>query len=119
PVVAHYGPRRIDRPRQVIERLDPMTLAQAIGKVRHAPRFVERHPGDDARMTVVAIDRVEPFAGDAVDRFPRESVRAWHFIPDEQAEVIRPEQIPRIFELLVFANAVEAHRLRQLDVASE
>jgi hypothetical protein len=46
-------------------------------------------------------------------------VRVRHLTPDEEAESVGPVQPARIFDLLVLACAVEAHLLRQLDVATQ
>src|SRR5207244_10082241 len=77
------------------------------------------HPSNEAGMAVIAIERVEPFAGHAVDRLAREAVRTRHLGPYKQPEAIGPEEVSRIFELLMFANTIEAHRFRQFDITSE
>ena len=49
----------------------------------------------------------------------REPIGAGHLLPDQQAQPVGPIEIARIFDLLVLADAVEAHRLGQLDVAAQ
>src|SRR5581483_7574553 len=55
----------------------------------------------------------------AIDRLPREAVRARHLPPHEEAEPVGPVEVARILDLLVLADPVEAHALRELDVAAE
>ena len=62
-VIADHGTRRIERLRQVIQRLHVSDARRIVGQVRDAPRFVDRHPGHDAGMAVVAHKRLGPFAG--------------------------------------------------------
>ena len=53
--------------REMKQRLHVMPLRFDCRQVGHAPRFVERHPCDDARVTVVAIDYRGPFTGESID----------------------------------------------------
>src|SRR5690606_28125731 len=55
-VVSDHRPRRIERSRQVIERLHAVPLSGAVGKIRDAPALVERHPSDDARVARVTLE---------------------------------------------------------------
>src|SRR5690606_933245 len=70
-VVADDRTGGVERFRQVIDRLDEMTLGRAVGEVRYAPGFVERHPRGNTRMAGVALYDVEPLLRDAPDRLRR------------------------------------------------
>ena len=70
-------------------------------------------------MAVVALDRLAPFAHRSLDRGAREAVRRRHLLPDHEAEPVGPVEVARVLDLLVLANAVEAHRLGELDVLPE
>ncbi|EEF23642.1 conserved hypothetical protein, partial [Ricinus communis] len=116
-VVADHRAGRVERARQVVQRLDRVAVRLGQRQVRHAPGFVERHPYDDARVAVVALDGFGPFLDHARDRARREPVGRRHFFPHEQAQLVGPVQVARILDLLVLAHAVEAHQLGQFDVA--
>ena len=118
-VVANHRPRRIERVGQVIERAHVVSLCGVVRKIRHTPRFVHGHPGDDARVTGIARDRGRPFARDALNRLLCEAVGARHLRPDQQAQDIGPIEVPGILELLMLPDSVEAHRLRELDVPAQ
>ena len=70
-------------------------------------------------MVAVAADGVGPLGDEAP--LARRGVRAKarHLAPGQKAQPVRPVVPPRVFDLLVLARAVEAHRLRHLDVAAE
>ena len=61
-VVANDGPGRIQRLGEMVKRLDVVTLAGIVRKIRDAPRLVDRHPRDDAGMAGVALNDGSPFA---------------------------------------------------------
>ena len=67
-VIADHRPGRVERFRQVIQRLHPMPLRRAVRQIRHAPGFVERNPGNDARMAGIALDDLHPLARSSVRR---------------------------------------------------
>src|SRR5947209_20390855 len=66
-VIADHRTRPIERVRQMIERLD-IGLLRGIGfQTRNTPALVERHPGDNTGMAIVATNDVEPFARQSLD----------------------------------------------------
>ena len=62
PVVADDRASRVECLGQVVQGLDIVPLGRIVGQVRDAPRLIERHPGDDARVAAIALDRLSPFA---------------------------------------------------------
>ena len=89
-IVADDGPGRVERARQVIQRLDRIAMRLRERQVRHAPGFIERHPHDDARVAVVALDRLGPLLDHARDRARAEAVGRRHFFPHHQAQLVGP-----------------------------
>ena len=118
-VIADDWPGRIECLRQVVQRLHVVPLIRIVGQVGHAPALVDRHPGHDARVAVVAAQRLGPLAHDPLHRASGEAVGRRHLAPHQQAQPVRPVQVAGILELLVLAHTVEAHGLRQLDVAAD
>ena len=50
-----------------------------------------------------------PFADQALDRLAREAIGARHLLPHGEADAIGPVEIARVLDLLMLADAVEAH----------
>ena len=82
----------------------------------HAPGFVERHPGDDAGVIVIACDKVGQRIGQVGYRLQAVLIAAGHFAPDKQAHLVTPVVEPGVFDLLVLAHAVVAEVLDPLDI---
>src|SRR5579871_5814115 len=67
-------------------------------------------------MADVPHHRLRPLHRDPLHRLLVKPIRAGHLLPDQQPQLVRPVQIPRIFDLLVLANPIESHRFRQFHV---
>ena len=61
-VVADHRARGIERLGQMVEGTHVVALRRICRQVGYTPAFVERHPGDDAGMAVVARQHLQPFA---------------------------------------------------------
>src|SRR6266581_3351734 len=70
-------------------------------------------------MVAVALDELGPLGGEAARGLGRVLVEARHLRPHQEAQRVRPVEPARVFRLLVLARAVEAERLRQLDVGAQ
>ena len=70
-------------------------------------------------MAVVALDHLQPLAGEPLDARGREDEGVGHLAPDQQPEPVAPIEEARVLDLLVDADAVEAERLDELDLAPE
>jgi len=75
-----------------------MALARIRGQLRHAPAFVNRHPDDDARVVIVALDGRLLLGGQATYGRIAESVGIGHLTPHEQPQPVSPVQIARVFD---------------------
>ncbi len=80
-IVANDRPARIQRLGRVVERLNIVPLRRAVGKVRNAPAFVERHPCHYARMAAVALQRLQPLSCQPLNRLCCVAIRAWRSDP--------------------------------------
>ena len=67
PIIADHRPCGVERLGQMIEASDVVALGLTVRQVGYAPRFVEGHPGDDARMALITLDHVHPFTSRASD----------------------------------------------------
>src|SRR4051794_13274314 len=95
-----------------------MALRRTVRQIGNSPRFIEGHPRDDAGVADVARNHLGPLASQALDRGAGEAVRAWHLLPDQQAEGVGPIKIPRTLDLLVLARPIEPHGLLQFVIAA-
>ncbi len=119
-VVADHRPRRIERVRQVVQRLRRSDAPPGCPAGSGTPH--DSLNGTHATMhgmAAVALDRRRPLARRRARPSLGEAIGAGHLLPDQQAEPIGPVQIARVLELLMLAHAVEAHRLGQLDIAPQ
>ena len=114
-VVLDHQPRRIERLGQPVVRLQVRLLA-AVAQVRRPPALVDRDPHHDRRVVDVALQHFEPLAREPRDVLVVVQVGVGHLARDEIAQLVGPVEEARILHLLVLARAVEAHRLRGLDV---
>ena len=105
--------------RQMIQRFDRMPLLAHGSKFGHAPGLVERHPDNDAGVAVVALDDLSPLANCPLDGAARETISRGHFLPNHESQCIGPVEIPRVLNLLVLADAIEAHGLGQLHILAQ
>ncbi len=102
----------------VVELGDPV--------VQQLVRLVQRAPADDARVAVVAFDRLEPLADVRRGRLLVVLVGVTdagspvaELAPDQVPEPVRVVQEPLLEHLLVQARAVEPGRQAELDVADQ
>ncbi len=70
-------------------------------------------------MVVVAFNRLQPLSGQSAHGPRRKAVGARQLRPDEQAETVGPVEVAGVFELLMFADAVESQRLGEFDIFAE
>src|SRR5678816_3525167 len=74
-IITDNGPGRIERLREVVKRSNVVTFGGIRGQVRHAPRFVDRHPCADAWVAAVPFDRRRPLLGQTVHRVLGKAIR--------------------------------------------
>ena len=72
----------IDGFSQMVDCLYVMTLSWISRKIRHAPALVERYPGHNARMVVIAFQYRQPFASKPLYRLGREDICIGHLTPN-------------------------------------
>src|SRR4051794_38310370 len=108
-IVSNHRTRGVKRFGQVIHRLHPMPLRGTVGQIGYSPGFVKWDPGDNAGVTRISVDRLLPLARQPLYRFPRKSIGARHFFPDQKSQSISPVEISRILDLLVLTSAIEPH----------
>src|SRR5215204_4196314 len=117
PIVVDHRPRGIETSRNTHhpfdERILPRMLLAQAGKA-HA--LVDRYPGDDAGMVVVAPHRILPLGGKPLFRSWRPLTRIGHLFPNQQAQTIAPVKPARILDLLVLPDSIETKHLDPADV---
>lgn len=84
-----------------------------------SPAFVDRCPGNNARMIDVSANRLHPFLVESLRILIAKFIRICHFTPDEETKLIGPIQEDRVLNFLMLAASIEAHLFRQLDVMFE
>src|SRR5215469_15792972 len=84
-IISYHGARGVERFRQMIESLYIVPLRRTVGKVGHAPAFVERHPSDNARMAPIARDGLGPLVRQPLDGIPGEAIGAGHLLPYQES----------------------------------
>ncbi len=117
-IVTNHRPRRVERLGEVVQRLDVMPLGRTVGQVGHAPRFIERHPGDDHGWLHRA--RAPPSTR-AVKRSmdsSRKAIALGISSHTSRPSDVGPIEKSRTLDLLMLTHSVEAHRLGQFDIAA-
>src|SRR5690348_12605131 len=100
-IIANDRAYRVKSFGQVVECLYVVALGRITGHIRHSPTLIERHPGHDTGMAIIAVKYLQPFACKPLHCSGREDVGIRHLSPDKQAKSITPVEKSWVFDLLV------------------
>src|SRR6202022_5211807 len=81
--------------------------------------LVHRDPRDHTGVVAIALNGGGQLIDQSLLRLSGVLVKVGHLGPDQKAKLICPVQPPRVFNLLMFARAVEAKGFRELDVSTQ
>ena len=84
--------------------------------IRNAPAFINRNPGDNARMIIIPLHNLRPVFQSAIHSFPVIHGGGCTLTPYQKAQLVRPVQKSGFFYLLVLPAAVKPHCLGNLNV---
>src|SRR6266571_8457500 len=117
-IVGDHGPSAVEGVRRLVQANEEARANRRVDVVE-AEALVGDDPGHDRWMVSIAKHQLHPFGLQPAFGKRRMLVEAGHLRPDKKAQAVGPVQPARILRLLVLAGAVEAERLRELDVAPD
>ena len=102
-----------------VERIGQLLRLGLILDEGHAPALVQRHPGDQAGMVVVAGNCLGHVAHHVALLAVAQPIGAGQLAPHQQTHLVSPVQVAGILKLLMLTRAVVAHLQGQFDVLTQ
>ena len=103
----------------VVKTTDVVPVVRIMVELAVAPALVHQSPCDHTRVIDISLESFRPFLVEASGHFVIELIATGHLSPYKEAQAISPVVETRVFDLLMLATPIEAHRFGKLNVFLE